>query len=114
MATPFTANEIRKAIAKMKPNKSPGCDEIPVELIKYAPDRINEQIAKMYNNMAETGDIPKEVTYGILKPLQKPNKANGLLSNRRPIILLCSLHKILAACITNGINERKHSVKITE
>ena len=27
---PFTANEIRKAIAEMKPNKSPGCDEIPV------------------------------------------------------------------------------------
>ena len=114
MALPFTANEIRKAIAKMKPNKSPGCDEIPVELIKYAPDRINEQIAKIYNNMAETGDIPKEVMYGILKPLQKPNKANGPPSNLRPIILLCSLHKILAPCITKRINERNHSVKITE
>ena len=55
----LTANEIRKAIAKMKSNKSPGCDEIPVELIKYAPDRINEQIAKIYNNVAEAGDIPK-------------------------------------------------------
>ena len=27
--------------------------------------------------MAETGNIQKEVTYGILKPLQKPNKAKG-------------------------------------
>ena len=26
MTIPFTANEIRKAIAKMKPNKSPSCD----------------------------------------------------------------------------------------
>ena len=40
----------------MKPNKSPGCDKIPVELIKYAPERMHEQIAKIYN-MAETGDI---------------------------------------------------------
>ena len=80
----------------MKPNESAGCDEIPVELIKYAPDKIHEQIAKIYNNMAETGDIPKEVTYGILKPLQKPNKAKGPPSNLRPIILLSSLRKILA------------------
>ena len=106
MTIPFTTSEIRKAIAKMKPNESPGCDEIPVELIKYAPDRIHERIAKIYNNMAETGDIPKEVTYDILKPLQKPNKAKGLPSNLRPIILLSSLRKILAACITNKIKDR--------
>ena len=47
MTIPFTANEIRKVIAKMKPNKNPGCDKIPVELIKYAPDRIHEQIVKI-------------------------------------------------------------------
>ena len=41
----------------MKPNKSAGCDEIPVKLIKYVPDKIYEQIAKTHN-MAETGDIP--------------------------------------------------------
>ena len=78
MTIPFTGNEIRKVIPKMKPNKSPGCDEIPVELIEYAPDRIHQQIAKIYNNIAETGEIPKEVTYDILKPLQKPNKAKYL------------------------------------
>ena len=47
MTIPFTANEIRKVIAKKKPNKSPGCDKIPVELIKYAVDRIHEQIVKI-------------------------------------------------------------------
>ena len=46
MTIPFTANEIQKAIAKMKSNKSPGFNEILV--------------------MAETGDITKEVMYGIL------------------------------------------------
>ena len=65
----------------MNPNKSAGCDGIPFELIKYAPDKIHEQIAKIHSNMAETGDIPKEVMYGILKPLQKPNKAKGPPSN---------------------------------
>ena len=69
MTVPFTANQIRKAISKMKPKKGPGCDEILFELIKYAPDRIHEQIGKLYNSMAETGNIQKEVTYDILKPI---------------------------------------------
>ena len=74
---------------------------------QYAPDkRIHEEIAKICSNMAETGDIPREVTNGILKALQKPNKAKGMPSNLRPIILLSSLHKIPAACFTNRIKDR--------
>ena len=56
--------------------------------------------------MAETGNMQKEVTYGILKPLQKPSKAKGPPSNLRHIILLSSLHKILAAGIANRIKDR--------
>ena len=95
MTITFAANEIQKAIAKIKPNKSPGCDEIRVELTKHALDRIDEQIVKIYNNMAETGDIPKKITYGILKPLQKPSKAKGRPSNLRPIILLPPYARLL-------------------
>ena len=99
MTMPFRANQIRKAISKRKPKKSPGCDEIPFELIKNAPDRIHEQIGKLYSSMAETGNMQKEVTYGILKPLQNPSKAKGPL-------LLSSLHKILGAGIANRIKDR--------
>eukprot|EP00111_Clytia_hemisphaerica_P018801 TCONS_00055582-protein len=93
MLAPFTSVEIIKAVKKMKRNRSPGCDEIPIELIKFAPETIHQQIANIYNNIAETGNIPKEITYGILKPLQKPNKAKGPPSNLRPIVLLSSLRK---------------------
>ena len=60
MTISLTANEIRKAIAKMKPNKSPGCDEIPVELIKYAPDKIHEQMAKIYNTWQKLATYQKK------------------------------------------------------
>ena len=56
--------------------------------------------------MAETGNLQKEVTYGILKPLQKPSKAKGPPSNLRNIILLFCLHKILEAGIANRIKDR--------
>lgn len=42
MTKPFTVNEIRKAVTKMKSNKSPGCDELPVELIKYSSEPVYE------------------------------------------------------------------------
>ena len=75
----------------MKLSKSPGCDEIPVELIKYAPKTIHEQIAGIYNTMTETGDTPRKIIFGTLKPLKKPNKAKDPPSNLIPIILLSFL-----------------------
>ena len=76
-----------KIIAKMKPNKSPGYDEIPVELIKCAPETIYEQLVGIYNTMTETGDTPREIAYGILKPLQNPNKMKSPPSTDYPPLL---------------------------
>ena len=70
MSNPFTSDEIKKAVSKMKMNKSPGCDEIPVELIMYAPDCVYESIAEIFNQIASDGDCPKEINHGILVPLQ--------------------------------------------
>ena len=54
---------------------------MPVELTRYAPETIHEQIGEIYNTMVETGDTPREITNGILKPLQKLNKVKGPPSN---------------------------------
>ena len=93
----------------MKSNKSPGCDEIPVELIKCAPETIYKQIAEIYNTMAETGVTPREITYEILKLLQKPNKAKDSPSNLISIILFSSLHKTLTACIIKRIKDKLYA-----
>ena len=106
MRHPFTANEVRKAAQKMKLNKSPGCDQVPVELIKYAPPIVFNIIADIYNKLAETGDCPNEITHGLLRPLQKPGKPKGSPSNLRPIILLSILRKILASCIMSRISDK--------
>ena len=54
----------------MKINKSPGCDEMPVELIMYASDCVYESIAEIFNQIPSAGDFPKEINHGILIPLQ--------------------------------------------
>lgn len=40
MRIPFTQSEIEKAVRSLKNNKSPGNDEIVIELIKYSPPLI--------------------------------------------------------------------------
>ena len=106
MTTPFTAPEIRKSVSKLKTNRSPGCDNIPVELIKHAPEEVYQLIADIYNRIAMEGFCPKEINNGILIPLQKPGKPKGPVTSLRPIILLSTLRKILAVAMMKRIGER--------
>ena len=96
MTPPFNAEEVYKASNKLKNNKSPGPDNVHAELIKYAPIEISQQIAKIYNITAETGENIDMIKKGILHPIAKPMKKKGPISNLRPITLLSVLRKILA------------------
>ena len=68
-------------------------DQINTELIKYQPEVVHEEIADMYNKIADTGKYPNEIKHGILRALQKPGNTKGPTSNIRPIILLSVLRK---------------------
>ena len=97
----ITSREVKEAVDKLKNNKSPGCDEINAELLKNSPIIIFEHIAAILNQIAETGEKPKELSLGLLIPLPKPNKPKGPVKNLRPIILLSILRKILAIITIN-------------
>ena len=47
-------------------------DQINTELIKYQPEVVHEEIADMYNKIADTGKYPNEIKHGMLRALQKP------------------------------------------
>ena len=74
METPFTKEETQKAVKTLKKGKSAGIDEIQSELLKHSPDIIYQRIAEIFKNMAKTGELPKEITQGILVPFPKPDK----------------------------------------
>ena len=102
----FTRTEIRKAVRKLKNNKSAGLDQVVAELLKYGPDILYDEIAIIFNTLAETGDCPVELIQGIICALQKPGKTKGPLDHLRPIILLSMLRKILAICLKDRTIER--------
>ena len=110
MKKKFTESEIQKVLKCLKNNKSPGIDELHPEQLKYSPNEISKEISNILNDMAKTGEKPKEVNLGILRALQKEGKKQGPKSNLRPIILLSVLRKILAICMVNRIGEKLISV----
>ena len=73
MKRPFSEKEIRKSVSRLK-NKSPGIDDISLEMIKYSPKIVYQQIADIFREMAKTGNIPDEVKEGVLVLLPKPGK----------------------------------------
>ena len=93
MQSPFTAIEVIKAVHHMKKNKSPGKDQVSVELIKYAPIQVHQLTTDIYNEAATLGMHPAELNKGLLTALQKSKMKIGELNNLRPIILLPTLHK---------------------
>ena len=66
--------------------------------------------------MAETaGKIPKEISEGLLVPLQKPGKKQGPPSNLRPVIVLTTLRKILAICMLDRtLSKIRSRIPITQ
>ena len=99
MQQPFTAEEVKTAANRLKNNKSAGIDDITAEHLKHAPQEVYQEIADIFNNIAETGEFPVELNTGILIPLQKPGKPKGPPGNLRPIVLLTMLRKLLAICM---------------
>ena len=115
MKIPFNKEEIKKAVNKLKLNKSPGEDCVKAELLKYAGDDLYEEIAKILNEVAKTGIYPKALTNGILTPLQKPGKPKGPTENLRPIILFSLLRKVLAICILDRTTDKiNRKIPITQ
>ena len=87
-------------------NKYPGCDEIPVKLIMYAPDCVYESIAEIINQIASNGEFPREMNHGILAPLQKTGNSRGPVLNLRSNIILPMLRKIFSVCLMDQLCSR--------
>ena len=65
-----------------------------------------QNIAEIFNTIAETGEYPNQINHGLIRALQKPGKPKGPPSNLRPIILLSILRKILAICLMKRIGPK--------
>lgn len=90
----MTANELESIILSLKLNKSPGIDKIRISDLRRNFTYIKDTLLLLFNNIIETGIIPRELKTAVVKPLFKGGQRSKV-ENYRPISILPCLAQIL-------------------
>ena len=66
-----TMEEIERALKKMKKGKAPGPSEMTCDILKEVGERGKEELAKVFRNISEKGEIPEEWNDSFTIPIYK-------------------------------------------
>ena len=89
-----TEEELKKAFFSLKPNKTPGYDNINVNVVKKIYEELKTPLMRIFNLSLNTGIFPDKLKIGKVSPIFK-NGEKDLLTNYRPISVLPCFSKIL-------------------
>ena len=95
---------IEKKIKKMKDNKSPGVDGIPLKLPKEIFEQFSTPLAKVFNLSLEEGIVPAEWKEANITLLFKKGSRNKP-ENYRPVSLASVVCKLLETLIRDHMVE---------
>ena len=84
-------------------NKATGEYGIPAGLLKYGPDTLMKDIARVLSSIFEEHNDVINVRRSKLQPIPKPGKPEGPRKNLRPINLLNVIRKVLSRITLNRI-----------
>ena len=93
--------EVERAIGKLKGHKSPGTDQIPVELIKAGGRKIRPEIYKFINSIWKKEELPEQWKESITVPIYKKGDRT-YCSNYRGISLLSTTYKFYPTSCSQG------------
>jgi hypothetical protein len=88
--------EVEMAIGKLKRHKSPGSDQIPVEMITTEGSRIRYEIHKLISSIWNKKELPHQWKVSIFVPIYKGD--NTHCSNYRDIITFVNYVKNSIQC----------------
>ena len=69
--SPITAEEIKKAIQKLKCKKAAGVDGISAEVYKYGCNELLPALELLFNTILTNGEYPSRWASGIIHPVYK-------------------------------------------
>lgn len=95
-------SEVTKAINSQKLEKAPGPDKIPNEMLKGTSEEISPVLAKLFNEILQTRQIPEEWTECHIILLHKKGPRDDI-GNYRPISLISNIYKVFAKVILERI-----------
>ena len=102
---------VYKELCNLNINKSTGIDGIKSKFLKDGANVIKSSITHIINLSIETGTVPDELKYAVVKPLFK--KGSRLeVGNYRPVSILCIISKILERAVYVQLYEYLKSNKL--
>ncbi len=99
---PITVGEMTAAAHRMKPNTSPGFDNVPSKVVKYTTPVLAERLTQVMNQMLQDQALPPELLHARTILIHKKGDRQDI-ANYRPISLLPVLYKLLTRIITERI-----------
>ena len=101
----ITIVQIKGAIEKLAPNKTPGPDEIPNHILKRCLTILQHHILALAQQSLAMGHFPQPFKETITLVLRKPNKPNYIRPNAyRPIALENTIGKVLESIMADHIS----------
>ena len=101
---PITEMEIRRAISKLKSDRSGGPDGLCIEMFKFVIDDIIQFLVLLFNDIYNTGLFPEDWCESIISPIHKSGPTNNT-ENYRAIALINCLCKIFMSILTTRLTD---------
>ena len=100
----FTAENVEKALSRLKENSAPGEDMLPATLLKHCKGVLAWPLAVYFNKSMSMGVIPMSLKSAIVTPVYKGGPREHA-KNYRPIALTSVLSKVMERVITDKLTE---------
>lgn len=99
----YTMRELRHALKKLRPRKSPGPDKIHNEMLRKLGPKGRETLLHLINSSWEKGQVPKAWKIAQIIPILKSGKPPGEPKSYRPISLTSCIGKLAERMVNNRL-----------
>ena len=103
LSSPITAEEIKKAIQKLKYKKAAGVDGISDEFYKYGWNELLPALELLFNTILTNGEYPSRWATGIIHPVYKKG-VYGVPDNYRKITVMPCIGKLFESILNNRLS----------
>ncbi|RVW39477.1 Transposon TX1 uncharacterized 149 kDa protein [Vitis vinifera] len=107
LESPFTEEEIYKAIFQMDRDKAPGPDGFTIAVFQDCWDVIKEDLVRVFAEFHRSGIINQSTNASFIVLLPKKSRSRRI-SDFRPISLITSLYKIIAKVLAERLRGALH------
>ena len=103
--------EVEKEIDRLKPQKSPGPDEIYARVLKECKIEVSSKLSEIFNKSLESGEVPEAWKLANIIPIFKKGSRTAT-SNYRPVSLTSTVGKLLESIIARTIRNHLETFKL--